>query len=97
MPRLRRPQPRPHLGHVSRDGCPARLLRQKRLPEGLDLGAKVVQVSCGQTHTCALVEGGLVRCWGENAEGQLGRNHTKSVGGVQGDMPPKDALIYPNP
>ncbi|MCB9707105.1 MAG: hypothetical protein H6711_35010 [Myxococcales bacterium] len=60
-------------------------------PESLppvDLGAKVVQVSCGQTHTCALVEGGLVRCWGRNQYGQLGLAHTDNIGD---DELPKDS------
>lgn len=32
----------------------------------------IAQVSVGQYHACALMNGGTVKCWGENASGQLG-------------------------
>ena len=34
--------------------------------------ARALQVSAGETHTCALLEGGDVRCWGEGENGRLG-------------------------
>ncbi len=37
------------------------------------------QVAAGREHTCAIVAGGQVRCWGNNAFGQLG---TGSIGGL---------------
>jgi alpha-tubulin suppressor-like RCC1 family protein len=37
-----------------------------------DLGTSVVDVSFGGAHACALMRGGTVRCWGDNARGQLG-------------------------
>jgi alpha-tubulin suppressor-like RCC1 family protein len=49
------------------------------LPD-VDLGGRVLQLSAGEDHTCALIEGGDVRCWGYNGYYQLGSN-----GGNVGD------------
>ncbi len=45
----------------------------------VDVGGKVVQVSAVALHTCAVLDTGAVRCWGDGADGQLGygnQNHT---------------------
>lgn len=48
--------------------------------EALDFGQKVVDVSAGFSHTCVVLEDGAVKCWGLNSKGQLGYNHTDSLG-----------------
>jgi len=50
---------------------------ERRTPvsvSGLDAG--VLRLSCGELHTCALMDSGIVKCWGANAFGQLGNGST---------------------
>jgi alpha-tubulin suppressor-like RCC1 family protein len=44
------------------------------------LGGRAVQITAGRDHTCARLDTGKVRCWGANAEGQLGYVHTRDIG-----------------
>lgn len=44
------------------------------------LGAGASVLAAGQDHVCALLVTGAVRCWGANADGQLGYNLTTNVG-----------------
>lgn len=38
----------------------------------IDVGTNVLRVAAGARHTCAVLGGGDVRCWGNNDAGQLG-------------------------
>ncbi len=51
----------------------------------IDLGGPVVQLTAGDSHNCARLDGGVVRCWGHNLVGQLGLGHDQNVGD---DEPP---------
>lgn len=46
----------------------------------VDVGGPAVQVVCGASHTCALLEGGNVRCWGLGEDGRLGYGNTDTIG-----------------
>ncbi len=46
----------------------------------IPLTEKVVQLATGGAHTCALVNTGFVRCWGNNQYGQLGYGNTNPIG-----------------
>lgn len=44
--------------------------------EVLDLGEGVREIAAGNYHTCALMDDGVVECWGSNTFGQLGDGTT---------------------
>ena len=46
----------------------------------VDVGGTVIQISGGRNHTCALLEGDAVRCWGDGQYGQLGYGNEGNIG-----------------
>jgi alpha-tubulin suppressor-like RCC1 family protein len=42
-------------------------------------GVTVTSLTAGQQHVCALLSDGTVRCWGDNAEGQLGYGNIETT------------------
>jgi alpha-tubulin suppressor-like RCC1 family protein len=50
------------------------------------IGAPVKRVATGGTHTCALLERGALRCWGNGAAGQLGGGSKLQDVPVAGDI-----------
>jgi alpha-tubulin suppressor-like RCC1 family protein len=46
----------------------------------VNLGGKAVQIAAGEQHTCAILEGGAIRCWGLGATGRLGYGNSRNVG-----------------
>ncbi len=51
------------------------------------LGAPAKAVAVGDGYTCALLEGGTIKCWGNNANGQLG------IGLASGTATPATGLV----
>lgn len=62
-------------------------------PPDVDVGGKVVQITAGEVHTCALLDGGAVRCWGDGSTGALGYGSAENVGDEPGEMPPPDVDV----
>jgi cysteine-rich repeat protein len=56
------------------------------------LGGRAIAVAAGARHTCAVLEGGAVRCWGAGETGALGYTGTNDIGDDEtpasvGDVP----------
>lgn len=60
----------------------------------IDLGGRALAIAAGDRHTCAVLEGGGVVCWGANERGQLGYGNQDAVGG---SGPPSAAGLVPLP
>jgi cysteine-rich repeat protein len=53
----------------------------------VSVGGPVVQLAGGDSHTCALLATGNVRCWGSGVSGRLGYGNTFNVGTSTGNLP----------
>lgn len=56
------------------------------------IGGTVIQIAAGTYHTCALLDAGNIRCWGEGSDGALGYGNINNIGGYKppasaGDVP----------
>jgi alpha-tubulin suppressor-like RCC1 family protein len=52
----------------------------------LGTGRTAIAISTGSYHTCALLDNGSVKCWGQNESAALGLGDTEWRGGAPGEM-----------
>ncbi|MCX5789600.1 MAG: hypothetical protein NTX64_14010 [Elusimicrobia bacterium] len=55
-------------------------------PVDLGTGRTAAKIALGEAHTCALLDNGQVKCWGDNTYGQLGLGDTTKRGDNPGQM-----------
>jgi alpha-tubulin suppressor-like RCC1 family protein len=55
-------------------------------PIALGAGRRATAISAGYTHTCALLDNGTIKCWGQNDEGQLGQGSIANLGDAANEM-----------
>ena len=58
----------------------------------LGVGATAVAIAVGSAHACAILDGGGIKCWGNNGQGQLGLGDQEARGDEPGEM--GDALPF---
>ncbi len=64
----------------------------------IDLGGNALAISAGTAHTCALLDGGRLRCWGRGRSGQLGYGRRDDLGDDEtpakaGDVPVGEPVL----
>ncbi|MEN9379266.1 MAG: hypothetical protein RJB15_944, partial [Pseudomonadota bacterium] len=52
----------------------------------LGSGRTATAIAAGSVHTCAILDNGSVKCWGDNTYGQLGYDDTVNRGDTTGSM-----------
>ncbi len=59
----------------------------------LGSGRSAVRIAAGSTHSCALLDSGEIKCWGDNLYGQLGQEDVSIRGDATGEMGDELAAI----
>jgi cysteine-rich repeat protein len=60
----------------------------------INVGGVVTQISTGGAHTCALLDAGNVRCWGNGLFGRLGYGNEFSIGDDEDPASAGDVVIF---
>jgi len=74
------------LGSMQPHGQPAGTMGDDLPAVDLGTGRTAVAISVGYAHACAVLDDGSAKCWGQNADGQLGLGDTETRGDEPGEM-----------
>ena len=74
------------LGHISDQGDDPGEMGDNLPYVDLGAGRTALKISSGASHTCALLDNNLVKCWGRNQWGQLGLEDTSDRGDNANEM-----------
>jgi alpha-tubulin suppressor-like RCC1 family protein len=75
-------------------GVPIAQVARSSFPVKVDVGGKAIAIAAGGAHTCAILDTGVVKCWGSNERGQLGRGTLLPTGPVDVVSPPLSNATY---
>ena len=56
---------------------------------------RATQIACGDRHSCAVLETGDLKCWGDNHNGQVGQGHDSGHDEFVGDEPFEMGVFLP--
>ena len=59
---------------------------QYETSNGFTTASYATAISIGGYHTCAILDNGSVKCWGDNGFGELGYGHTNKLGDNSSEM-----------
>lgn len=73
-------------GNLTIRGDAANEMGDNLPPISLGTGRTAIALAAGEHHTCALLDDGRVKCWGENVRGQLGYGDQDMRSDTAGEM-----------
>lgn len=73
-------------GHTEHLGNEPNEMGNSLLPVDLGSGHSATAIITAHSHTCALLNTGALKCWGENWFGALGQGHSQNLGDEPNEM-----------
>ena len=74
------------LGHTNNRGDNSSEMGGNLTTVDLGSGRTAKAISTGDSHTCAILDNSLVKCWGDNTHGQLGQGNNNNLGDGSNEM-----------
>ena len=68
------------IGNTSTRGDGANEMGDDLVAVDLGSGRTAISIEAGATFTCAILDSGVLKCWGQNSNGQLGQGHNENIG-----------------